>query len=76
MSLSSPLEDCEVGVAKEITLMVTPTANDATTGFTADVDEVVDYAEDEKEAEDSKPYPAKKEHAPAVSIVISSGKKK
>jgi len=51
LTLDSPLEDCEVGVPKEITLIVTPTANDET--FEADVDEVKDY-EEEGDAGDEK----------------------
>lgn len=76
ITLGSPLEDCELGVQKEITVICTPKTNDAESGFTADVDEVVDYNEGEKESEDGKPYSAKDRHAPAVAIVISGGKPK
>lgn len=57
LSLDRPLADCVVGEAKEITLSVTPTKNDAD-GFEADVQEVVDY-EEEKDEAPAKPVPPK-----------------
>lgn len=44
--LDKMLADCEIGVQKSVTVLVTPTANDKTHGFEADVDEVVDYEEE------------------------------
>ena len=71
LTLADKLEDCEVGVAKEITLRVMPTSNDED-GFKADVQEVVGY---EHPGEgDSEKMPMRKEMkgmAPAVAVVIA-----
>lgn len=81
MQLSTPLQDCVVGEPKEITLKVTPTANDSS-GFMANVDEVVDYEETDGEKEDQSMQEYKKEgemkdmkHGPTVVIAIGSKKK-
>ena len=72
LNLDSKLEDCEVGVEKRITLLVTPTANDDESGFTADVKEVVDYEETDSDKPE-KPMPKNmRGMAPAVAVVIGA----
>lgn len=77
LSIGYALEDCEIGVPKDITLRVVPTANDAKTGFTGDITEVVDYEHPEAEPPAEKPAPKNaKGMAPAVAIVIAGKSKK
>jgi len=90
LSLSAPLEDCEEGVQKTVTLLITPTKNDQS-GLTATVDEVVDYEEEDSEDEsESEPEEDDSEektpmnklgehldkHAPAIAIIIGGKKAK
>lgn len=59
LTLNKALEDCEIGVEKEITLLVVPTQNDEM-GFKATVSEVVGYEEEEA----GKPAPTPKPKRP------------
>lgn len=89
LTLSAPLDECEIGEQKEIKLLVTVSKNDQS-GLTATVDEVVDYEEEDSEDEsESEPEEDDSEektpmnklgehldkHAPAIAIIIG-GKKK
>lgn len=75
LSLSYPLEDCEIGVPKKLTVEVMPTANDAKSGFVGDIISAPEY-EHPTEESDEKMSKGMKGHAPAVAIVIASGKAK
>lgn len=80
INLTEQLSDCEVGVAKEITILVTPTQNDPG-AFAADVEQLVDYEHEydgTNGANGGEEYPVKggKSRAPAVAIVIGTGKRK
>lgn len=80
INLTEQLSDCEVGVAKEITILVTPTQNDPG-AFAADVEQLVDYEHEEAEAtgeyeREEMPMKGGKSRAPAVAIVIGTGKRK
>lgn len=59
LRLPESLDDCEIGVEKEITLLVVPTKNNET-GFKATVSEVVGYEEEEA----GKPAPTPKPKRP------------
>lgn len=65
LTLNKPLEDCEIGVEKEITVRVVPTEN--TEHFRGTVSEVVGYEEEDDEMPEPKPKrKSDKEMAPAM----------